>query len=626
MDSASTIHLPLLVNTLGHIFGLAAFSGFLYFLWRSRRRSLRGDIWLPGGAALLALLWNAGSLGVLAAADSPSLARRAVVAGSFATLSLLPSVLLHVSLDSRRSLLCWIGYGVGLLACGIHLAEIFGTEVASHQFGLRLITFGFGALAVLAALALWKDQQQRKGAGMRMLGAMALFLFAVSFVHFGEAHGTDAWAHELLLHHAGIPLALVVLLQDYRFLLLDVFIRFLGNALLAVVFAVGLIGLLSRLELDPASAIGGFSLAVAITGVGLALLGFSALRGHLQRWVERRVFRRGNLRAALQKLRAQAAGSGSEEAFLRQAASQVASFAKARRMELLEESGAPAPVVREGLGPQILDRGQSSGLGPRSWAEVAVPLRFAEGDRQLLLLSGRQAGRRYLSQDLEDLSRLAAEVVAQVARRRRAELQGLATRAELQALRAQINPHFLFNSLNALYGLIPRAASEARRTVVNLAEIFRYSLQGNRQHVPLEEELRTVQAYLEVERLRLGSRLATQIDVSQQARRVEIPALSIQPLVENAVRHGISRKAEGGSIRLEAAVEDGTLEVTVSDDGPGFPSSGLRENGQGLENVRRRLRLCYGEQGRLQVQSAAGRTRVGFRVPLKEQPAAVLSK
>ncbi len=626
MDSASTIHLPLLVNTLGHIFGLAAFSGFLYFLWRSRRRSLRGDIWLPGGAALLALLWNAGSLGVLAAADSPSLARRAVVAGSFATLSLLPSVLLHVSLDSRRSLLCWIGYGVGLLACGIHLAEIFGTEVASHQFGLRLITFGFGALAVLAALALWKDQQQRKGAGMRMLGAMALFLFAVSFVHFGEAHGTDAWAHELLLHHAGIPLALVVLLQDYRFLLLDVFIRFLGNALLAVVFAVGLIGLLSRLELDPASAIGGFSLAVAITGVGLALLGFSALRGHLQRWVERRVFRRGNLRAALQKLRAQAAGSGSEEAFLRQAASQVASFAKARRMELLEESGAPAPVVREGLGPQILDRGQSSGLGPRSWAEVAVPLRFAEGDRQLLLLSGRQAGRRYLSQDLEDLNRLTAEVVAQVARRRRAELQGLATRAELQALRAQINPHFLFNSLNALYGLIPRAASEARRTVVNLAEIFRYSLQGNRQHVPLEEELRTVQAYLEVERLRLGSRLATQIDVSQQARRVEIPALSIQPLVENAVRHGISRKAEGGSIRLEAAVEEGALEVTVSDDGPGFPSSGPRENGQGLENVRRRLRLCYGEQGRLQVQSAAGRTKVGFRVPLKEQPAAVLSK
>ena len=624
MDSESTIHLPLLVNTLGHIFGLAAFSGFLYFLWRSSRRSLRGDIWLPGGAALLALLWNAGSLGVLAAADSPSLARRVMVAGSFATLSLLPSVLLHVSLGSRRWLLRWTGYGVGLLACGIHLTEIFGAEGASHQWGLQLITFGFGGLAVLAAFVLWKDQQH-KGAGMRMLGAMALFLFAVSFLHFGEIHGPDAWAHELLLHHAGIPLALVVLLQDYRFLLLDVFVRFLGNALLAVVFAVGLIGLLSRLELDPASTQGGFSLAVTITGVGLALLGFSALRGHLQRWVERRVFRRGNLRAALQKLQA-LAGAGSEEAFLQEAGLEVAAFAKASRTELLAESDTPGPVVREGIGPQILDRGQSAELGSRRWAEVAVPLRFAEGDRQVLLLSGRQAGRRYLSQDLEDLSRLAAEMVAQVARRRRAELQGLATRAELQALRAQINPHFLFNSLNALYGLIPRAAAEARRTVVNLAEIFRYLLQGNRQQVPLEEELRTVQAYLEVERLRLGDRLATRIDVSQDALRVEIPALSIQPLVENAVKHGISRKAEGGSIGLEAGLEDGALRITVSDDGPGFQSSGTQENGQGLQNVRRRLRLCYGEQGRLQVQSAAGRTKVGFRVPLKEQPAAVLSK
>ncbi|MXZ34430.1 MAG: hypothetical protein F4Z21_04025 [Acidobacteria bacterium] len=625
MDNTPAIHLPLLINTLGHIFGLAAFSGFLYFLWRSRRRSLLGDIRLPGGAALLALLWNAGSLGVLAAADSPSLARRVMVAGSFATLSLLPSVLLHVSLGSRRSLLCWIGYGVGLLACGIHLAAIFGTEVASHQFGLRLITFGFGALAVLAALFLWRDQQQRKGAGMRMLGAMALFLFAVSFAHFGEGHGPDAWVHELLVHHAGIPLALVVLLQDYRFLLLDVFIRFLGNALLAVFFAVGLIGLLSRLELDPASPHGGFSLAVTITGVGLALLGFSAFRSNLQRWVERRVFRRGNLRAALQRLQALSGGAGSEEVFLRRAAEVAASFAKARRIELLEEGEIAEAVVGEGLRPQILDRGQSSELGPRRWAEVAVPLRFSEGDRKVLLLSARLAGRRYLSEDLEDLNRLATEVVAQVARRRRAELQGLATRAELQALRAQINPHFLFNSLNALYGLIPRAADEARRTVVNLAEIFRYLLQGNRQQVPLEEELRTVRAYLEVERLRLGRRLSTRIDVSRQALGVEIPALSIQPLVENAVKHGISRMAEGGSIGLEAAVEDGVLEVTVSDDGPGFQSSGPVESGQGLENVRRRLRLCYGEQGRLQVESTAGHTRVSFRVPLM-QPAAVLAQ
>ncbi len=617
MESEGVIHLPLLVNTLGHIAGLAAFTGFLYFLWRSHRRSPRGDVWLPGGAALLALLWNAGSLGVLALADSPSLARRGMVAGSFATLSLLPSVLLHVSLGTQRPLLRWIGYGLGMLAFFIHLAEIFGTGSASHQFGLRLVTFGFGSLAILTAFALWNDQQQRKGEGMRVLGAMALLLFAVSFVHFGDAHGSDAWPHELFLHHAGIPLALFVLLQDYRFLLLDVFIRFLGNAFLAVVVAVGLIGLLSQVELDRTSPSGGFSLALAITGVGFALLGFATLRGHIQKWVERRVFRRGNLQAALEALGAMAADAASEQDFLKEAAKEVAAFVKAHRVDLLEESAVSATTGKEELRSQVLDRSFSSALGKQPWAEVVAPLRFAEGDRLFLLLSSREEGRRYLSQDLEDLDRLVTEVVEQVARRRRAELQGLATRAELQALRAQINPHFLFNSLNALYGLIPRSASEARRTLVNLAEIFRYSLQGNRPYVPLEEELRTVQAYLEVERLRLGNRLETEIEISKEARSVVIPALSIQPLVENAVKHGISRKADAGRVKLEARVADGNLQVTVSDDGPGFQSSGPQENGHGLDNVRRRLRLCYGEQGRLQVQSTAGHTGVSFRVPLQ---------
>lgn len=618
MESEAIIHLPLLVNTLGHIAGLAAFSGFLYFLWRSHRRSPRGDIWLPAVAALLALLWNAGSLGVLALADTPSLARRGMVAASFAALSLLPSVLLHVSLGPQRLFLRSIGYGLGILAFAIHLAEILGTGGAPHQFGLRLITFGFGFLAILTAAVLWSDQQQRKGAGMRVLGAMALLLFAVSFVHFGEAHEPDAWAHELLFHHAGIPLALFVLLQDYRFLLLDVFIRFLGNALLAVAVSVGLIALSSQLEFDWTSPSRGFFLALTIAGVGMVLFGFASLRGTLQKWIELKVFRRGNLETTLREIRALVADAPSEQEFLKQAAKKVASFAHAHRVDLLEEDVAPAGMGKKELRSQILDRSFSSVLAKQTWAEVVAPLRFAEGDRLFLLLSGREAGRRYLSEDLEDLDRLAAEVVEQVARRRRAELQGLATQAELQALRAQINPHFLFNSLNALYGLIPRTASKARRTLVNLAEIFRYSLQGNRQHVLLEEELRIIQAYLEVERLRLGNRLETEIDTSKEARSVEIPALSIQPLVENAIKHGISRKAGRGRVRLEARVADGNLQVTVSDDGPGVQSSGPRKNGHGLENVRRRLQLYYGEQGQLHVQSTAGHTGVGFRVPLKK--------
>ena len=135
--------------------------------------------------------WSAGGGGFA----QPGAARDG--GGKLCHLELLPSVLLHVSLGSRRSLLCWIGYGVGLLACGIHLAEIFGTEVASHQFGLRLITFGFGALAILAALASGRINSNARG-GHAHAGRHGPLPVAVSFAHFGEAHGpmpglTSSW-------------------------------------------------------------------------------------------------------------------------------------------------------------------------------------------------------------------------------------------------------------------------------------------------------------------------------------------------------------------------------------------------------------------------------------------------
>ena len=116
----------------------------------------------------------------------------------------------------------------------------------------------------------------------------------------------------------------------------------------------------------------------------------------------------------------------------------------------------------------------------------------------------------------------------------------LMSQAELRALQAQINPHFLFNALNTLYGTIGRENPEARRLVLNLADVFRYFLQSDRTFIPVEEELRIVRAYLEIEELRLGPRLRTEIEIDDLALQVSIPALSIQPLVENAVKHGDS--------------------------------------------------------------------------------------
>jgi len=132
--------------------------------------------------------------------------------------------------------------------------------------------------------------------------------------------------------------------------------------------------------------------------------------------------------------------------------------------------------------------GRTPGL---DWAQALVPLRLSSEDVQYLVLGRRKGGRRYLSEDLKALNRLAATVVEQIDRLRNLEMQRLVTQAELRALRSQINPHFLFNALNTLYGIIPKEAPDARNTVINLADIFRYFLQTEKMLIPPRPRLRS---------------------------------------------------------------------------------------------------------------------------------------
>jgi len=188
-------------------------------------------------------------------------------------------------------------------------------------------------------------------------------------------------------------------------------------------------------------------------------------------------------------------------------------------------------------------------------------------------------------------------------------------RAELRALQAQIHPHFLFNAFNTLYGIIPKEARGARETVLNLADIFRYFLRQNQTFVTIREELAIIRAYLQIEGLRLGAKLASEIEIDPALEEAKIPLLSIQPLVENAVKHGIAPLAEGGRVRLRVVREGGALRVEVSDTGRGFQEK-VGGAGVGLENVRQRLRLCYGPDAELRIDSAATGSTVSFRIPL----------
>lgn len=237
----------------------------------------------------------------------------------------------------------------------------------------------------------------------------------------------------------------------------------------------------------------------------------------------------------------------------------------------------------------------------------------------------RRGGRRYLSEDLRSLHYLATVLAEEVERFRAAEMQRLVSEAELRALHAQINPHFLFNALNTIYGIIPREAACARRTVLNLADIFRYSLQSDKILIPLAEELKIVKAYLEIERLRLGPRLQTIILVAKDAEQTLIPILSVQPLVENAIKHGLSVSAEEGWLRVTAKLLDGRLNIIVEDSGNGgishAPKTRYAGAGVGLANVTRRLQLCFGQDAAVNMEQGDFGTRVHFSIPLSEVPA-----
>lgn len=192
--------------------------------------------------------------------------------------------------------------------------------------------------------------------------------------------------------------------------------------------------------------------------------------------------------------------------------------------------------------------------------------------------------------------------------------------AELRALRAQLQPHFLFNTLNSIASLIPTNPTAAEEMTTRLADIFRYALRASDQeHAPLGEELAFLRAWLDIERARFGARLVVEERIEPGLEALPVPSLLLQPLVENAVRHGIAPRPGGGRLGLEARREGDTLVLAVSDDGPGFDpfAPGAADgNGFGLHSVRERLRAA-GLPDAITVDTAPGRgTRVVVTLPL----------
>ena len=201
-----------------------------------------------------------------------------------------------------------------------------------------------------------------------------------------------------------------------------------------------------------------------------------------------------------------------------------------------------------------------------------------------------------------------------------AELRELSTQQEIATLKAQLNPHFLFNTLNSINAYVTIDPDETRQMISNLSDMLRYSLNSfEADEVRLEQEMKFVEKYLELEKKRLDDRLRYTLDVDPGLGDLRIPPMTIQPLVENAVKHGIASQETGGSIRVGIREQENGIHISVEDDGAGLPEDfdPSEKSGIGAGNIDRMLRTRYGDDHGLVFRRKNDRgTEVSFTIPI----------
>ena len=592
---------PLLINILGHAAGALIFAIFLFLLYSGRGWSGMQGRYLSGLAAGLCLVWNLGSLVVLAWPTLPPRVLDIVVAVSFSMLSLLPAVLLQVSLEGDWPALVAAGYALSTTAVFMHFWEIQGNGAKLHQTALMVITVGFLILAVVAVAA--PALRKRRAAYIRR--SMCLWPCLVDAL---RQRARPRRSSELV---AAKPLA--------------------PSSCCKTTVAAGWIRALpDQRAADGDSYPPGYRSGLAAGAGGThrttTPAGSAAIDQHL-----------------------------SVPGFFRMAAQPGPGMAHTRDLPPRQRGG--PRQQRQGL-PCIRERRSVSGVGrgidrggredeglcgggaervgawgrlarshsgqPAAGGALVAEMELGGGRRTSEARPGRcavdPAGTpprrvRYFSEDLEVLRRTGMEIGERVEALRRQEMNRLVNQAELRALQSQINPHFLFNALNTLYGTIPREAGGARRMVINLADIFRYFLQSDRTFVPLAQEMQIVRAYLEVEQLRLGDRLGVEFHVDEAALGLLVPVLSVQPLVENAIKHGIAQSAEPGYVHVRIELRSEELRITVENSSS---AATVEEAGAGvgLQNVRRRLEICYGPGATLRLAPDPEKTTAEICIPL----------
>jgi two-component system LytT family sensor kinase len=606
-----------LLNLVGLSTGVVLYTMLLAMVVRAGRAPGSRFDPLLLATAVLGLIWN---LCALPAYELPKVGIEGpftfLIAAGFSALGFLPAVVVQSVLrDERDSVrvrgwpkqaVAIAAYTVSATAAALHARAVWVGDPLPSPFGMRLLTYGFIALVIpLAAVT------RRQPGSRRALWAAALSIFAVSALHLSQLHrGDGSWPVELLGHHASLPLALAILYQDFPFALADIFLKralTLVALISAALLSVAAIGVIHSPELplrDPRD------VGILVTlWVATALL-YPTMRDAISWFVDTVLLDRPNYA----RLRLDIGGRVQQHedvgGLLDEVCAQLAPALSARMVQWREQ---PLPL------PAPIDT-----TSPAGTVTAAVDVPVAEPPHYVLEVSGLIGGRRLLSDDHEALDAIAALAGRRIdairltherfARElREQEIGKLASEAELRALRAQINPHFLFNALTTIGYLIQTAPPRALETLMRLTALLRSVLRSEGEFTTLGRELELIESYLDIEHARFEQRLRVRLDVPVALRSLRVPPLVLQPVVENAVKHGIAPLQRGGELTLTARLESvgdvRALVLVVHDTGNG--ASALewragREAGVGLSNVERRLACQYGDAASLTIESQPG--------------------
>lgn len=624
------VHLVPLVHSLGFVLGGVLYVMLGVMTWRARAPHRDGGTRLALATAALGLVWNAGALVLYGVRDlglgEPS---PAVVALAFSALGFLPGVVVHASLGPARpraaTRIAVAAYALSTAAAVLHTRAAWTGAPVPSRLGLLFLTVGFGVTTLAFGLL-----AIRRPHGGRALPAVALAAFAVMALHLSYHGGTsDARLLDLLAHHASAPLAIVILYEDYRFALADLFLKRALGVTALVAAAGGLyLGVVAPLAGD-----GDVTAPVQVSlilGLWVATaLVYPSARRAIDRFVDRIVLGRLDYHQLRAALAARLADARDPDDALSATTWAVTEAFAARTV-----SCHPVDVSTRNT-----DLRAASVSWPAGGVQVHVPT--AESPAYRIEAGGLPPGRRLLSDDLALLEtigfmtarridglRVDRERYERAIRER--EAQQLAAEAELRALRAQLNPHFLFNALTTLGHLMRAAPDRAVDTLYRLTALLRSVLRGtDRERTTLGEELEIVAAYLAIEQARFEERLAVEIVAAPELRNVPVAPLLLQPLVENAIKHGIAPAASGGRVcitaRLQRDGEAPELHLHVRDTGQGATPAELshgRRHGVGLANLQRRLALHYGPAARFELRSRPGHgTVAGLVLPLETEAA-----